>query len=174
MGSGVPKLVPVSSMRKGRAATVAVKSTAKAAENGATARVLFSAVDLAEPVRTIFANPHNLCYLNALIQALLWNSSRVCRPACLVETVACFRYHGAIASTKSVVTAARDLAQPSATARCCGTTRIPQETARIPSNGGKMGSPYDAKAPSQNPSECNPSAASHAAVPTTQNLAGVG
>ena len=105
----------------------AAKSTAKAAENGATARVLFSAADLTEPVRTIFANLPNLCYLNALTQALLWiyqarpsarNSEfgdlhALLRP--LLE-VACFRYHGATASQKGMVKAARDLARPSATA----------------------------------------------------------
>ena len=45
---------------------------AKAEKSNLHARVLFSAADLAEPVRTILANPHNYCYLNALIQALLW------------------------------------------------------------------------------------------------------
>ena len=45
---------------------------ATAERSNSHARVLFSASDLAEPVRTILANPHNYCYVNALIQALLW------------------------------------------------------------------------------------------------------
>ena len=50
----------------------AARKSAAAGKNSSPARVLFSASDLAAPVRTIFANPSNYCYLNALIQALLW------------------------------------------------------------------------------------------------------
>ena len=35
-------------------------------------RHAFSAADLANPVQTILANPSNYCYLNSLVQALLW------------------------------------------------------------------------------------------------------
>ena len=45
---------------------------ATAEKSNQHARVLFSASDLAEPAQTILANPNNYCYLNSLIQALLW------------------------------------------------------------------------------------------------------
>ena len=37
-----------------------------------SAGTVFSATDLADPVQTILANPSNYCYLNSLVQALLW------------------------------------------------------------------------------------------------------
>ena len=47
----------------------AAKRSATAAP---TVRVLFDAATLSEPVSTVLAFPHNFCYLNALVQALLW------------------------------------------------------------------------------------------------------
>ena len=41
-------------------------------KNSPSARHTFSATDLASPVQTILANPSNYCYLNSLVQALLW------------------------------------------------------------------------------------------------------
>ena len=50
----------------------AVRKPAIPGKNAQSARTVFSATDLADPVQTILANPSNYCYLNSLVQALLW------------------------------------------------------------------------------------------------------
>ena len=50
----------------------AARKPAISEKRNQSARNVFSATDLAEPVQTILANPSNYCYLNSLVQALLW------------------------------------------------------------------------------------------------------
>ena len=50
----------------------AARKPALPGKNNPSARTTFSATDLARPVQTILANPSNYCYLNSLVQALLW------------------------------------------------------------------------------------------------------
>ena len=50
----------------------AARKPALPGKNNPSARNTFSATDLASPVQTILANPSNYCYLNSLVQALLW------------------------------------------------------------------------------------------------------
>ena len=48
------------------------RKPALSGKNSPSARNTFSATDLVSPVQTILANPSNYCYLNSLVQALLW------------------------------------------------------------------------------------------------------
>ena len=50
----------------------AARKPALPGKNDPSARTTFSANDLASPVQTILANPSNYCYLDSLVQALLW------------------------------------------------------------------------------------------------------
>ena len=50
----------------------AARKPALPGKNNPSARNTFSATDLVSPVQTILANPSNYCYLNSLVQALLW------------------------------------------------------------------------------------------------------
>ena len=48
------------------------RKPALSGKNNPRARNTFSATDLDSPVQTVLANPSNYCYLNSLVQALLW------------------------------------------------------------------------------------------------------
>ena len=154
-------------------------------KNNPSARNTFSATDLASPVQTILANPSspsNYCYLNSLVQALLWiyqarPSARVtqnletctlCCVHCLLQVLRCSFIEQSLAS------AFGDLAQPTTTARCCRATRASPKTHEISCPRGHMGSPNPAGAPLSDTSERHPGATHHAALSAQQNTARAG
>ena len=76
----------------------AARKPALPGKNNPSARNTFSATDLVSPVQTILANPSNYCYLNSLVQALLWiyqaRPQRVTqswRPAHSAASLTCYR-----------------------------------------------------------------------------------
>ena len=73
---GKPSAIPKTGKEEGNLSAWLLRGAARkpatAEKSSQKARNVFSASDLAEPVQTIFANPSNYCYLNSLVQALLW------------------------------------------------------------------------------------------------------